>query len=142
MKNAHAKGKEKTNNDIEAEYEARKQAIEDNYDTEREALEKALDDEMEAREQYWDDELDRLKDNLNSQIDSAKKAYEEKKKLAQKSYDNQIEALETLTYNNSNSSMDNHSKQVINNFNAPLQNIERVEDNADMTAAVSALERK
>ena len=47
------------------------------------------------------------------------------------------------TYNNSNSSMDNHSKQTINNINinAPLQQIERIEDNADMTAAVNALER-
>lgn len=46
------------------------------------------------------------------------------------------------TYNNSNST-DNHSKQTINNINinGPLQNIERVEDNADMTAAVNALER-
>ena len=47
------------------------------------------------------------------------------------------------TYNNSNSSMDNHSKQTINNINinAPLQQIERVEDNADMNAVVNALER-
>lgn len=47
------------------------------------------------------------------------------------------------TYNNSNSSTDNHSKQTINNINinAPLQQIERIEDNADMTAAVNALER-
>lgn len=47
------------------------------------------------------------------------------------------------TYNNSNSNTDNHSKQTINNINinGPLQNIERVEDNADMTAAVNALER-
>ena len=48
------------------------------------------------------------------------------------------------TYNNSNSNTDNHSKQTINNINinGPLQNIEHVEDNADMTAAVNALERK
>ncbi len=47
------------------------------------------------------------------------------------------------TYNNSNSNTDNHSKQTINNINinAPLQNIERVEDNADMNAVVNALER-
>jgi len=47
------------------------------------------------------------------------------------------------TYNNSNTNMDNHSNQTINNINinAPLQNIEHVEDKTDMNAVVNSLER-
>lgn len=40
-----------------------------------------------------------------------------------------------------NSTNNDSSTSVINNFNAPLQHIERVEDGADMEAAVNALER-
>lgn len=48
------------------------------------------------------------------------------------------------SYNNTSNRYDNNnSRQVIQNFNvnAPLQNIEKIEDNADMEAAVNALER-
>lgn len=46
------------------------------------------------------------------------------------------------TSNVSNSYHDENSKQIIQNFNAPLQNIERVEDGADVNAAVNAMERE
>ena len=45
-------------------------------------------------------------------------------------------------YNTSNSNTDNHSRQIVNNFNAPLQQIERVEDMADMNAVVNSLGRE
>lgn len=46
------------------------------------------------------------------------------------------------TNNVSNSYHDENSRQIIQNFNAPLQNIERVEDGADVNAAVNAMERE
>ncbi len=46
------------------------------------------------------------------------------------------------TNNVSNSYHDENSRQIVQNFNAPLQNIERVEDGADANAAVNALERE
>ena len=46
------------------------------------------------------------------------------------------------TSNISNSYHDENSRQIIQNFNAPLQNIERVEDGADINAAVNAMERE
>lgn len=46
------------------------------------------------------------------------------------------------TNNVSNSYRDENSRQIVQNFNAPLQNIERVEDGADADAAVNALERE
>lgn len=46
------------------------------------------------------------------------------------------------TSNVSNSYHDENSRQIIQNFNAPLQNIERVEDGADINAAVNAMERE
>ena len=46
------------------------------------------------------------------------------------------------TSNVSNSYHDEDSRQIIQNFNAPLQHIERVEDGADMNAAVNAMERE
>lgn len=46
------------------------------------------------------------------------------------------------TNNVSNSYSDENSRQIIQNFNAPLQNIERVEDGADVNAAVNAMERE
>ena len=45
-------------------------------------------------------------------------------------------------YNTSNSNTDNHSKTVAVNINGPLQNIERVEDMADMNAVVNSLGRE
>lgn len=44
--------------------------------------------------------------------------------------------------NYSNSTNNDNSRQVVNNFNAPLQNIEKIEDAADMEAATNAIERK
>lgn len=46
------------------------------------------------------------------------------------------------TSNVSNSYHDENSRQIIQNFNAPLQHIERVEDGADINAAVNAMERE
>ncbi len=46
------------------------------------------------------------------------------------------------TNNVSNSYHDENSRQIVQNFNAPLQHIERVEDGADANAAVNALERE
>lgn len=46
------------------------------------------------------------------------------------------------TSNISNSYHDENSRQIIQNFNAPLQHIERVEDGADINAAVNAMERE
>lgn len=46
------------------------------------------------------------------------------------------------TNNVSNSYRDENSRQIIQNFNAPLQNIEKVEDGADINAAVNAMERE
>lgn len=46
------------------------------------------------------------------------------------------------TNNVSNSYRDENSRQIIQNFNAPLQNIEKVEDSADVNAAVNAMERE
>ena len=46
------------------------------------------------------------------------------------------------TANNYNSSSYDNSRPIIQNFNAPLQNIEKIEDAADMEAATNALERK
>lgn len=45
-------------------------------------------------------------------------------------------------YNTSNSNTDNHSKTVAVNINGPLQNIERVEDMADMNAVINSLGRE
>lgn len=45
------------------------------------------------------------------------------------------------TTNFSNSYRDENNSQIIQNFNAPLQNIERVEDGTDVNAAVNAMER-
>lgn len=46
------------------------------------------------------------------------------------------------TANNYNSSSYDNSHPIIQNFNAPLQNIEKIEDKADMEAATNALERE
>ena len=46
------------------------------------------------------------------------------------------------TANNYNSSSYDNSRPIVQNFNAPLQNIEKIEDAADMEAATNALERK
>ena len=46
------------------------------------------------------------------------------------------------TANNYNSSSYDNSRPTIQNFNAPLQVIEKIEDAADMEAATNALERK
>ena len=46
------------------------------------------------------------------------------------------------TNNNYNSNSYDNSRPVIQNFNAPLQNIEKIEDAADLEAATNALERK
>lgn len=46
------------------------------------------------------------------------------------------------TANNYNSSSYDNSRPIIQNFNSPLQNIEKVEDKADMEAATNALERE
>lgn len=46
------------------------------------------------------------------------------------------------TANNYNSSSYDNSHPIIQNFNAPLQNIEKIEDAADMEAATNALERE
>ena len=46
------------------------------------------------------------------------------------------------TNNNYNSNSYDNSRPIINNFNAPLQNIEKIEDAADMEAATNAIERK
>ena len=45
------------------------------------------------------------------------------------------------TSNNSYSNSYNNSRPIIQNFNAPLQNIENIEDAADMEAATNELER-
>jgi TP901 family phage tail tape measure protein len=44
------------------------------------------------------------------------------------------------TYNNSRNY--NNGRSIVQNFNAPIQNIEKIEDAADMEAASNALERK
>ncbi|MGN1303776.1 MAG: phage tail tape measure protein [Oscillospiraceae bacterium] len=46
------------------------------------------------------------------------------------------------TNNNYNSNSYDNSRPIIQNFNAPLQNIENIEDAADMEAATNAIERK
>ena len=46
------------------------------------------------------------------------------------------------TNNNYNSNSYDNSRPIIQNFNAPLQNIENIEDAADMEAATNALERE
>lgn len=49
------------------------------------------------------------------------------------------------SYNTNNNSYNNsydNSRPIVQNFNAPLQNIEKVEDAADLEAATNALERK
>ena len=48
------------------------------------------------------------------------------------------------SYNTNNSYSNNYdnSRPIIQNFNAPLQNIEKIEDSADLEAATNALERK
>lgn len=46
------------------------------------------------------------------------------------------------TNNNSYNNSYNNSRPIVQNFNAPLQNIEKIEDSADLEAATNALERK